>query len=127
MEAQGYTIENNILYQDNKSTIFLAKNGRMMAGKNSNHIKNLFLITDKAAHKELKIQHKGTKEIWADMNTKPFQEMTFQVMRGQVMGIPVEYDDDMEQLRKHIYFSYPRLNQCLYHGMTQMFSRKSKL
>ena len=29
MEAQGYTIENNVLYQDNKSTILLAKNGRM--------------------------------------------------------------------------------------------------
>ena len=27
MEAQEYTIEHNILYQDNKSTIFLAKNG----------------------------------------------------------------------------------------------------
>ena len=34
MEARGYTIENNILYQDNKSTILLAKNGRMSAGKN---------------------------------------------------------------------------------------------
>ena len=42
MEAQGYTIENNILYQDNKSTILLAKNGRMSAGKNSKHIKNRF-------------------------------------------------------------------------------------
>ena len=39
MEAQGYTIENNILYQDNKSTILLAKNGKMSAGKNSKHIK----------------------------------------------------------------------------------------
>ena len=32
MEAQGYKIENNILYQDNKSTILLAKNMRMLAG-----------------------------------------------------------------------------------------------
>ena len=54
MEAQGYTIENNILYQDNKSTILLAKNGRMLAGKNSKHIKNrFFLITDKVAQREL--------------------------------------------------------------------------
>ena len=43
MEAQGYAIENNILYQDNKSTILLAKNGRMGSGKNSKHIKNRFL------------------------------------------------------------------------------------
>ena len=56
MEAQGYTIENNILYQDNKSTIFLAKNERTSAGKNSKHIKNRFLlITDKVVQGDLKI------------------------------------------------------------------------
>ena len=32
MEAQGYTIDNNLLYRDNKSTILLAENGRMSAG-----------------------------------------------------------------------------------------------
>ena len=50
MEAQGYTIENNVLFQDNKSTILLAKNGCMPAGKASRHIKNhFFLIADKIA------------------------------------------------------------------------------
>ena len=50
MEDQGCSIENNLLYQDNKSTILLAKNGRMSAGKNSKHIKiRFFLITDKVA------------------------------------------------------------------------------
>ena len=44
MEAQGYTIESNILYQDNKSTILLAKNGRMSAGKNSKHIHHRFFL-----------------------------------------------------------------------------------
>ena len=61
MEAQGYAIEDIILYQDNKSTILLAKNGRMSAGKNSKLFKNsFFLITDKVAMGGLKIQHKGT-------------------------------------------------------------------
>ena len=32
-EAQGYKIDNIILYQDNKSTILLARNGRMSAEK----------------------------------------------------------------------------------------------
>ena len=62
MESQGYTIENNVLYQDNKSTILLAKNGRMSAGKASRHIKNrFFLITDKVAQEDLTIKHRGTK------------------------------------------------------------------
>ena len=48
MEAKGYAIENNILYQDNKSTILLAKNRRILDGKNSKHIKNrFFLVTYK--------------------------------------------------------------------------------
>ena len=50
MEAQRYTIENNILYQDNKLTILVAKKSRISAGKNSKHTKNrFFLITDKVA------------------------------------------------------------------------------
>ena len=35
MEAQGYMIEDNILHQDNKSTILLQENGRKSAGKRS--------------------------------------------------------------------------------------------
>ena len=72
MEAQGYKIENNILYQDNKSKILLAKNRKMSAGKKIKHIKNrFFLITDKMAQGDLNIEHKGTDEMWGDVNTKP--------------------------------------------------------
>ena len=102
MEAQGYTIESNLLYQDNKSTILLAKNGRMSAGKNSRHIKNrCFLITDKVAQGDLSIQHKGTKDMWADVNTKPVQGLLFRKFRHEMMGVPVEYDDDVERRNTH--------------------------
>ena len=33
MEEQGYPIEKNILYQDNKSTILLENNGKRSSGK----------------------------------------------------------------------------------------------
>ena len=50
MEAHTYTTKNNLLYHDIKSTILLAKNGRISAGKNSKHTKNrFFLITHKVA------------------------------------------------------------------------------
>ena len=39
MEAQGYMIEDNILHQDNKSTILLQENGRKSAGKRSRELK----------------------------------------------------------------------------------------
>ena len=84
MEAQGYTIENNILYQDNKSTILLAKNGRMSAGKNSKHIKNRsFLITDKVAQDNLEIHHKGTDDMLADVNTNSRKGRGFALCEGK--------------------------------------------
>ena len=48
MEAQGYSIDSNIMFQYNQSTILLENNGGSLAGKNSKHIKNRYLlITDK--------------------------------------------------------------------------------
>ena len=102
MEAQGYTIENNVLYQDNKSTILLVKNGCMSAGKASKHIKNsFFLITDKTTQEDLTIQHRGTSLIWADGNTKPLQGNGFCLFRSVLMGIPPDYDDNIEHRNTH--------------------------
>ena len=79
LEAQGYTVESNVLYQDNKLTILLAKNGRMSAGKNSKHIKNrFFLITDKIAQGDLEVRWCSTKEMRADINTKPLKESSLE-------------------------------------------------
>ena len=58
IEAQGYTIDNNILYQDNKSTILLAKNRRMSAGKASRHIHHrFFLITHMIEKGDVSVEH----------------------------------------------------------------------
>ena len=102
MEAQGYTIDTNVLYQDNKSTILLAKNGRMSAGKNSKHIHHrFFLITDKIAKKDLEVKYAPTKQMWADINTKPLQGTLFREMRANMMGIDVNYDDEKEWRATH--------------------------
>ena len=50
---------------------------------------------------DLEIQHKGTDEMWADVNTKPTQVKRFRFMRDQVMGISEDYDDDVERRRTH--------------------------
>ena len=102
MEAQGYTVDSNVLYQDNKSTILLAKNGRMSAGKNSKHIHNrFFLITDKIAQGDLEVKYAPTKQMWADANTKPLQGQLFREMRSKIMGCEIDYDDDVERRRTH--------------------------
>ena len=102
IEAQGYTIDNNLLYQDNKLTILLAKNGRMSAGKVSRHIHHrFFLITDKIEKGNVTVEHRGTEEMWADGNTKPLQGAGFRTFRSKVMGILEHYDDDAERVRTH--------------------------
>ena len=92
MEAQGYAIDNNLLYQDNKSTILLAKNGRMSAAKASRHIHHrFFLIADKIEKEDVSVEHQGTMEMWADGNTKPLQGAGFRLFRSKIMGIPENY------------------------------------
>ena len=53
---------------------------------------------------DLDIQHKGTDEMWADVNTNPTQGKRFSFMRGHVMGISEDYDDDVERRRTHPLF-----------------------
>ena len=38
LEAQGYCVDDNILYQDNKSSILLEKNGKASSGKRTKHM-----------------------------------------------------------------------------------------
>jgi hypothetical protein len=38
MESQGYQVQDNVLFQDNKSTILLEKNGK---ASSSNHMKHI--------------------------------------------------------------------------------------
>ena len=40
IEAQGYTVDKNIMYQDNQSTMRLQVNGRLSSGKKTKHIKS---------------------------------------------------------------------------------------
>jgi hypothetical protein len=49
-EAQGYTVEHNKLYQDNKSAILFEKNGKFSSSKRTKHVKTrYFFVTDKVA------------------------------------------------------------------------------
>ena len=58
LEAQGFSIDSNTLFQDNKSTMLLEKNGRLSSGKRTKHIKNrYFLITDKVENQEMEVEH----------------------------------------------------------------------
>ena len=102
LEGQGYTIEHNIVYQDNKSTILLATNGRASSSRNTKHIRNrYFLIKDLCDRSEIEIRHEGTESMLSDVLTKPKQGSAFKKLRAELMNCEVNYDDDAERARTH--------------------------
>jgi hypothetical protein len=87
LEAQGYKIDDNILYQDNKSSILLETNGRGSSGKRTRHINvRYFFIADRVKSKEVRIEYCPTGIMLADYFTKPQQGLLFRQMRDMIMG-----------------------------------------
>ena len=78
IEAQGYMIEENILHQDNKSTILLQENGRKSAGKQSQAPNvRYFFLRDQVEKRNLRITYCPTDDMTGDYMTKPLQGKKF--------------------------------------------------
>jgi hypothetical protein len=93
MEAQGCKIKDNILCQDNKSSILLGKNGKASSSKRVKHVNiRCFFITDQINKNELSIKWCPTGNMFGDYAAKPLQEgALFKKFRDRVMGaVPVE-------------------------------------
>jgi len=90
LEEQGYPIEKNVLYQDNKSAISLEKNGRKSAGKRNRALHcRYFFIADQCEKGNLTIEWCPTDEMVADFNTKPLQGEKFRAFCRVIMGFDV--------------------------------------
>ena len=88
MEAQGYKIVNNILYQDNKSAILLETNDRKSAGKRSRALNvRYFFLTDQVNKGNVSIAYCPTGEMIADYMTKPLQGEKFMQFKRAIMGL----------------------------------------
>ena len=98
LEAQGYAVNESIVYQDNKSTILLAENGKASSGKRTRHINiRYFFIKDRVASGEVKIEHCPTNEMIGDFFTKPLQGMQFIKFRDMIMNVNPTTSDDASQ------------------------------
>jgi hypothetical protein len=88
IEHQGYPVNENILYQDNRSTILLAENGRRSAGRRSRALNiRYFFLSDQIAKKNLKVEYLPTEDMWADFMSKPLQGEKFRRFRRLIMGM----------------------------------------
>ena len=88
IESQGFEKDLNILYQDNKSTIKLAENGKNSSGKRTRHFDiKYFYITDLINWKEVSIEYCSSNDMIADYHTKPLIGEKFRNMRKRIMNI----------------------------------------
>ena len=88
MECQGYKLKDNLLFQDNKSSILLETNGKASSGKRTKHINiRYFFITDRVKKGELSVVWCPTGDMIGDFATKPLQGALFRKFRDQIMGV----------------------------------------
>jgi hypothetical protein len=74
MKCQGYDIDKNILYQDNKSTILLERNGKRSSSKHTRALNiQYFFLTDQIGKGNLIVEYCPTTEMVADYFSKPLQ------------------------------------------------------
>ena len=87
MDEQGYTVKNNILFQDNQSTILMLKNGRNSCTGNSRHVNiRYFFVKDRIDKKEVRVEYCPTEIMLADFFTKALQGRLFLLFRSVIMG-----------------------------------------
>ncbi len=85
--SQGFGIVENLLLQDNKSSILLEQNGKALSSKRTRHINiRFFFITDRVNMTEISPHWCPTKEMVADFWTKLLQGSHFRKLRDYIMG-----------------------------------------
>jgi hypothetical protein len=88
MKTQGYNVKDNVLFQDNKSSILLEKNGKASSSKRTKHVNiRYFFITDRVCKEEVLEVWCPTGDVIGDYATKPLQGALFRKFRDQIMGV----------------------------------------
>ena len=91
LEAQGYDITDNIVYQDNMSSILLEKNGRRSCSKNTRHMEiRYFFVTDNISRGKLSVEYCPTDDMLADYYTKPVQGSKCRKFRQRILNLPFD-------------------------------------
>jgi hypothetical protein len=88
LDAQGYGVTENKVFQDNQSAILLEKNGRRSSSQRTRHINiPYFFVTNQIQSKELTMEYCPTGEMVADMFIKPLQGSPFCKFHAAVLNL----------------------------------------
>ena len=88
MRAQGYKVKENMLLQDNQSTIQLENNGKWSSHKRTRHIDiRMFFITDKITDGTMRVEYCPTDDMVMDYMSKPLQGEKCRELRRKLMNL----------------------------------------
>jgi len=87
LEAQGYPVKENVLLQDNKSTILLASNGKKSSSKRTRALNiRYFFVTDQVEKGNIIIRYCPTDHMLGDFMSKPLQGKKFAYFKDRILG-----------------------------------------
>ena len=88
LEAQGFKVEKNSLYQDNKINILLQENGKNSYSKRTRHLNiRYFFLADQVKKGNLTTKYCPTEAMTADFMTNPLQGEKFRQFQNHILNI----------------------------------------
>ena len=88
MEHQWLQIRENIVYQDNQSSILLETNGRRSSSKRTRHLNiRYFFVTDQIKKERMTVVFCPTGDMWGDFFTNPLQGAVFYKFRKVILNL----------------------------------------
>ena len=87
LKAQGHSINENIVYQDNQSAILLETNGRKSSRKRTRALNvQYFMVTDQVKKGHLVVRYCPTDDMVGNYMTKSMQGIKFSKFWNIIMG-----------------------------------------
>jgi len=97
LEGQGFQVQDNVVFQDNQSTMLLARNGKQSSGKSTRHIEiRYYFVTDNIQRGKLRVEYCPTEEMLGDFFTKPLQGTLFRKFRSLILNLKMSPDARQE-------------------------------
>ena len=109
MEAQGYEIKRNILYQDNKSAILLETNGKSSSSPRTQAMNiRYFFLTDQIKQGNLEVEYVPTDDMIGNFSPNHSKENNSQNLRNWSWEIepssPLEQQECVERYQIQVTF-----------------------
>ena len=87
LQAQGIVLQENIVYQDNQSSMKILKNGKRSSSQKTKHMDNRYFgIKDRTKSEGIQVEYCPTENMVADFFTKPLQGGLFKKFRDIILG-----------------------------------------